>query len=107
MVCTPLTNGTTTVGWACGPGRTYRRIYADCPDCASRRRFVIRFDGYYYGETRMCCACGYTEMDGFPQSGTAESAAWAKEWWDEALSPRAYEAHVRKVELSYQEGWDD
>jgi hypothetical protein len=118
MVCTPLIStaadgSTVGVGFVCGPGRTYRRFYADCPICERRRRFVARHDGIYYGETQMCCGCGDSWQDGelgyrpFRPGWRKESIATARRWWAEALTPRQYNAVIRAELNEYQADWSD
>lgn len=85
----------------CGPGRTYRRFYGHCPVCDCRRRFVARFDGLYYGETHMCCGCGDRWQDGemcprpFQRGWRDKAKETARTWWQEAMTPRQYNAFMR------------
>ena len=87
----------------CGsPVGVVRRKYLDCPVCERRTRFVIRFGGAWYGSTGTCCRCGDSWQDGeqgerpFARGWRKEAIAIAQQEWVEAMTPREYEAAVRR-----------
>ena len=54
------------------PSTEYRRILR-CPSCRKRRRFLVRFGGWY-GDTLTCCGCARSWADGYQYPFTRSEA---------------------------------
>ncbi len=84
-----------------GPVGIARRRVLHCPTCDSRRRFVERWGGAWYGPTLTCCACGDAWTCGerhprpFKPRWRQERTAAAARDWTLALSGPAYRAAVK------------
>lgn len=94
----PCEFGTNVV--ACGPPRgVYHRTLANCPECKRRHRFVIRWDGAWYGTTDYGSCGDYWQEDwrgprpakrGWREERKAEFRAM----WNNAAPRELYEAYV-------------
>lgn len=85
----------------CGsPPGVYKRQVSYCPECDRRHRFVIRWDGAWYGTTHYG-SCGDRWQEGcrcprpFERGWRQEAQAYFRRLWDSAASPAAYERFVR------------
>lgn len=97
MTCTEYGDGLVM----CRPPQgIIRRHYRHCPTCDTRRRFVQRFGGAWYGSTITCVACGDSwgeegRMERpFKRGWRQEATADARRDWAAAMTPRAYRAAV-------------
>lgn len=85
----------------CGPPHgVYRRMIRYCPVCERRRRFIVRWDGAWYGTT-LHCACGDSWQDGellerpFQRGWRKKEQERFRAMWDNAASVEAYNRYVR------------
>lgn len=85
---------------ACGPPGVYRRAIRSCPVCERRHRFVISWDGAWYGET-LYGSCGDHWQDGelgsrpFRKGWRKEAQVAFRNRWANTASPEAYDRYVR------------
>lgn len=85
---------------ACGPPGIYCRRVLYCPECNRRHRFVISWDGAWYGTTSYG-ACGDRWQDGecaprpFEQSWRKKAQAHFREMWKYAAPRDLYDAYRR------------
>ena len=95
MVCRTVGNAI-----VCGPPQgVYRRAMQKCPECNRMRRFIIRWDGAWYGST-FYCACGDAWQDDwrmprpFRPGWREEAQAKFRAMWDNAAPVALYEAYT-------------
>lgn len=83
----------------CGPPGVYRRAILDCPACDRRHRFVISWDGAWYGQTYYG-SCGDKWQDGemyprpFQRGWRQKAQADFRRRWDYAASRPLFERYV-------------
>lgn len=83
----------------CGPPGIYRRAIKFCPVCDRRHRFVISWDGAWYGTT-LYGSCGDSWQDGelgyrpFRRGWRKEAQEHFRAMWDHAASREAYDRYV-------------
>lgn len=86
---------------ACGPPPgVYRRAIEFCPECDRRHRFVIRWDGAWYGTTDYGSCGDYWQEDWrgprpFERGWRAKAQEHFRRLWDGACSREAYDRYVR------------
>lgn len=91
----------------CGPPRgVYRRSILHCYECDRRHRFIVRWDGAWYGTTEYG-SCGDSWQDGILSSRPFRRG-WRKEaqrqfraMWANAASPEAYERYTHADRAMY------
>lgn len=91
----------------CGPPPgVYKRAIKFCPVCDRRHRFVVRWDGAWYG-TSLYGACGDTWQDGelgyrpFQRGWRKKAQDRFHAMWDGATTAAAYERYVRADAMLY------
>ena len=98
---------------ACGPPRgVYHRRIQDCPECKRRHRFVIRWDGAWYGTTDYGSCGDYWQEDW--RGPRPARRGWRKEaqeqfraMWDNAAPRDLYDAYVNAdIELTLGDDWE-
>lgn len=83
---------------ACGPPGVYRRAILRCGPCDRRHRFVISWDGAWYGET-LHGACGDRWQDGemaprpFERGWRKEAQEKFRARWEHAASIELYDRY--------------
>lgn len=89
----PCSIGTNVI--VCGPPGVYMRRVIHCPACNRRHRFVVSWDGAWYGSTYYGL-CGDAWQDGemaprpFERGWRREAQVRAAEMWKYAASPEGF-----------------
>ncbi|MGZ4519732.1 MAG: hypothetical protein ACXVXW_04855 [Mycobacteriaceae bacterium] len=85
---------------ACGPPPgVYKRRVISCPVCERTHRFIVRWDGAWYGTT-LYGSCGDTWMDGemcprpFVKGWRNKAQAEFRAMWDSAAPAALYARYV-------------
>lgn len=97
MTCRNLGGGVIVCG---PPPGVYHRMIRHCPICERKRRFVVRWDGAWYGHT-VYCACGDRWMDGemaprpFKKGWRKEAQSYFRALWDSAAPRDLYDAYTK------------
>lgn len=83
---------------ACGPDGVYRRRVMECPSCKRRHRFVVSWDGAWYGTTEYG-SCGDTWQEG-RRSERPFRRGWRKQrqerfrsLWAASTTPTLWDAY--------------
>lgn len=84
----------------CGPPPgVYKRAVKYCPECDRRHRFIVRWDGAWYGTT-LYGSCGDRWSDGyraprpFTRNWRREEQDHFRRMWDNATTAAAYERYI-------------
>ena len=91
----------------CGPpAGVYNRSILPCGACKRRHRFIVRWDGAWYGYT-FFGGCGDRWADGemyprpFRRGWRKKAQAEFRRQWEHACSPEAFERYVRADRALY------
>ena len=89
------------------PRGVVRRRVLVCWNCETKRRVVQVYQGAWYGDHFYCCHCGDGWGDGetmarpFQRGWREKAIQRARDYWAEAISAEAYEAHWKADLNSY------